>query len=91
MTLALYPWEDAELATDELAAEDANEYAAQLVEYSEWLTEIQEAWLDDVLADIDFDGDSDAYVPFSDINDLDFEEHFDDQIGYYESRCPYLF
>jgi hypothetical protein len=84
MTLALYPWEDAELATAEQAAEDA--------EYSEWLTEIQEAWLDDVLADIDIDGDSDVYVPFQQpLSYYDYGEHLDDQIGYYESRHPYLF
>jgi hypothetical protein len=88
MTLALYPWEDEALATAEQAAEDA--------EYDEWLTEAQEAWLDDVLADIDIDGDSDGdsdvYVPFQQpLSYYDYGEHLDDQIGYYESRCPYLF
>lgn len=85
MTLALYPWEDAELATDEQAAEDA--------EYSEWLTEVQEAWLDDVLADIEVDLEEPAaYVPFQGLPDgYDYGEHLDDQIGYMESVAPYLF
>ena len=86
MTLALYPWEDEALATAEQAAEDAD--------YDEWLTAVQEAWLDDVLADIDVELDEPAYVPFqqpASYYDLDAADRFDDQPGYAESVTPYLF
>jgi hypothetical protein len=86
MTLALYPWEDADLATAEQAAEDA--------EYDEWLTEVQEAWLDDVLADIDVELDEPDYIPFqqpASYYDLDDADRFDDQPGYAESVTPFLF
>lgn len=89
MTLALYPWEDEALATAEQATA---EQAAEDAEYDEWLTDVQEAWLDDVLADIDVELDEPAYVPFQGLPDgYDYGEHLDDQIGYMESVAPYLF
>ena len=83
MTLALYPWEDAELATAEQAAEDA--------EYDEWLTEAQEAWLDDVLADIEVELDEPAYVPFQDVPADWAHGTLHDEPGYAESVTPFLF
>jgi hypothetical protein len=84
MTLALYPWEDAELATAEQAAEDAD--------YDEWLTEVQEAWLDDVLADIDVELDEPAaYIPFQDVPADWAHGTLYDQPGYAESVTPFLF
>jgi hypothetical protein len=90
MTLALYPWEDEGLATADASTGSATEDA----EYDEWLTAVQEAWLDDVLADIEVELDEPDYIPFqqpASYYDLDAADRFDDQIGYYESRHPYLF
>lgn len=79
---ALYPWESAELFGDELEVRDL----AADADY--------DAWLAEALADVNLDLDAEPeaeYVPFQDVNPFEFEENFDDQIGYYESRCPYLY
>lgn len=89
MTLALYPWEDAEL----LVAEQAVEALAADAEYDAWLTAIDEAWLDDVLADVetdDFTVDAE-YIPFQSVPDDWGRGSMCDEPGYAESRCPYLF
>lgn len=88
MTMTLYPWEDAELLTQEQAAEELADDA----EYDEWLTAINEAWLDDALADIDFDTEiAEAYVPFQNVPSDWGRGTMEDEPGYLESTAPYLF
>lgn len=90
MTMALYPWESAELLTAEQAAA---ELAAD-AEYDEWLTAIDEAWLDDVLADTETDDvtvDPAGYVPFQSVPDDWARGGMHDEPGYAESVAPYLF
>lgn len=81
MTMTLYPYEDAELLTQEQAAEES----AADAEY--------DAWLDELLSDVDLDAEA-PYVPFqqpAEYYALAADESFDDQIGYMESVAPYLF
>lgn len=87
MTVALYAWEDARLAAAEAAAAELEADA----EYDAWLTEVTEAWLDDALADIDFDAAEPEYVPFQDVPDSWARGTLDDEPGYAESVAPYLF
>lgn len=89
MTVALYPWEDAELAAAEQLADDAE--LEDDAEYDEWLTEVTEAWLDDALADIDFDTVEPEYIPFQSVPDLWATGNLTDEPGYAESVAPYLY
>lgn len=86
-TTALYAWEDARHA----AAEAATAALEADAEYDAWLTAINEAWLDDVLADIDFDAAEPDYIPFQSVPDSWARGTLDDEPGYAESVAPYLF
>lgn len=89
MTIALYPWESADLfAADQAAAELAAD-----VEFAAWLTEIDEAWLDDILADIEVDdvfADPDC-IPFQNVPADWAWGSWDEEPGLLESVAPYLF
>lgn len=79
MTTIVYPWEDTELLTADQAAE---ELAAD-ADY--------DAWLAEQLADVELDPEPTNYVPFQDVPDDWGRGTFEEEIGYLESRCPYLF
>lgn len=82
MTLALFPWESAEL----MAAEDADLVAFQ--------DAAREAWLDDFLADLfEEPAVEAAYVPFqlAPSEYVDCQGTLTDEIGYAETVAPWLY
>jgi hypothetical protein len=87
MTTALFPWEDAQHAAAEVIAAELESDA----EYDAWLTAINEAWLDDALADIDFDSVEPDYIPFQSVPDSWATGNLTDEPGYAESVAPYLY
>jgi hypothetical protein len=83
--LSLYPWEATALVTDAAAELESD------AEYDAWLTAINEAWLDDALADIDFDSVEPDYIPFQSVPDSWATGNLTDEPGYAESVAPYLY